>query len=216
MTSVAALQSWICMLITYLQWYRGSRWAMAEKPAFRASEDAKFIREHKGFLQPYVSRVIMLCVDRQRSSYDPSVRHLRTCYVHSDADIQWLVSLPGACLCQAGVSFLYIRAVFSSKSEWVIGEYFCCRFNWNTWLTFTIMSAHTCDEPKQDVDPGGVSPVAKFITSYLPLVSALPCLPSLLLIDPLRSRFSCCYIAHTSSSTRPASRSWLTCPSGTE
>ena len=55
MTSIAALQSWICMLITYLCWYRGARIAMRDRPGFKDTEEAKFIRNHKGFCQPYVS-----------------------------------------------------------------------------------------------------------------------------------------------------------------
>lgn len=57
MTSVAALLSWICMLITYLSWYRGARIAMKEREGFSHTEEAKFIRDHRGFLQPYVSNV---------------------------------------------------------------------------------------------------------------------------------------------------------------
>jgi len=55
MTSIAALQSWICMLITYLRWYRGARIAMRDRPGFKDTEEAKFIRDHRGFCQPYVS-----------------------------------------------------------------------------------------------------------------------------------------------------------------
>ena len=56
MTSVAALQSWICMLATYLRWYRGFQVAMKnpDRKEFQKSEDAQFILDHRGFGQPYV------------------------------------------------------------------------------------------------------------------------------------------------------------------
>lgn len=54
MTSVAALLSWICMLITYLSWYRGSVIAMETREGFKDTTEAKYILEHRGFLQPYV------------------------------------------------------------------------------------------------------------------------------------------------------------------
>jgi hypothetical protein len=46
------------MLITYLRWYRGALIAMRDRPGFKDTEEAKFIREHRGFCQPYVSNSI--------------------------------------------------------------------------------------------------------------------------------------------------------------
>jgi hypothetical protein len=43
------------MLITYLFWYRGARIAMRDRPGFNDTEEAKFIRDHRGFGQPGVS-----------------------------------------------------------------------------------------------------------------------------------------------------------------
>lgn len=67
MTSVAALQSWICMLITYLYWYRGAHIAIDDRRRFKNTEEAKFILDHRGFCQPYVSNLWMPFLDDQKA-----------------------------------------------------------------------------------------------------------------------------------------------------